>query len=65
MYIIIKNSTKTGRTRSQQEEQLRKEWGPTLSDEQLDKLKFVEKKAEELTGSKDNFMPASLIDQVK
>ena len=64
MYIIVKNSTKMGRTRSQMEEQLRKEWGPTITDEQLDKLKFLEKKVDEATGSKDNFVRAGLIDKV-
>lgn len=65
MEIIIRGRTKMGRTRSQQEDQLRKEWGPTISDEQLDKLKHLEKKAEGITGSKDNFINAGMIDQVK
>lgn len=56
MEIIIKNKAKLGRTRSEQESNLRKEWGPTMSDEQLDKVKFLEKKAKELTGNKDNFV---------
>ena len=33
-----------GKTRSEQEKNLRKEWGSTLSDEQLDKCKYLEKK---------------------
>ena len=66
MEIIIRDSTKKmGRTRSQQEEQLRKEWGPTLTDAQLDKLKHIERKVEETTGSKDNYINAGLIDKVK
>lgn len=65
MYIIIKGKTKFGRSRSEQEENLRKEWGPTMNEEQLDKLKHLEKKCEEKTGTKDTFIAAGTIDQVK
>lgn len=65
--IIIrgKNSQhKLGKTRSEQEENLRKEWGFTVSDEQLDKLKFIEKEDKERSGSTKNFVRGHLIDDV-
>ncbi len=65
MEIIIRGRSKMGRTRAQIEGELRKEWGPTLTDAQLDKLKFLEKKVDEATGSKDNFIRAGLIDKVE
>jgi len=65
MHIIIKGKTKIGRTRSEQEINLRKEWGPTMTDEQLSKLKHAEKKAEEEMGSKGNFFPLIDVDKVK
>jgi hypothetical protein len=68
MHIIIKNKRKHeifGMTRSEQEENMRKEWGPTITDEQLDKLKFMEKKHREKTGSKKNFFGAENIDDMK
>lgn len=66
--IIIRGKDrhhKVGRTRSEQEENLRKEWGPTMNDEQLDKLKFLEKKRKEYDGSTKNFTPGHVIDRVK
>jgi hypothetical protein len=54
MEIIIRGNTKFGKTRSEQEHNLRKEGMRSLSDEQLDRLKFVEKKVKESTGSKEN-----------
>jgi len=65
MEIIIRGKTKFGRTRSEQEENLRKEWGPTIKDEQLDKLKYIEKKLNDKERSNDNFIPAGMIDEVK
>ena len=53
--IIIKGKTSIGKTRSEQESNLRKEWGPTMHDGQLDKIRFVEKQAKELNGSTRNF----------
>lgn len=65
-YIIIKGGhDKVGKTRSEQEENLRKEWGQTITDEQLDKLKFIEKKAKDQNGSKKNFITAIDIDKLK
>lgn len=65
MEIIIKDKASMGRTRSEQEEQLRKEWGPTMSDKNLDKLKFIEKKTKEATGSTKNFISQADIDEVE
>ena len=65
MEIIIKGKAKFGRTRSEQEENMRKEWGRTVTDEQLDKLKHLEKKMKDRTGSKDNFVGAYILDDVK
>ena len=52
--IIIKNKTKFGYTRSEQEANLRKEGMRSLSDEQLDKCKFLEKKFKDQTGAKES-----------
>jgi hypothetical protein len=69
MHIIIRNSSKHheifGRTRSEQEVNLRKEWGPSLTDEQLDKLKYIEKKHKDTTGSTKNFIGAEDVDKLK
>ena len=44
-FIILKDKPyRFGRTRSEQEQNLRKEGMKTMSGEQLEKLKFVEKK---------------------
>jgi len=56
MEIIIKGKAKFGRTRSEQEINLRKEGMASISDEQLDRVKYVEKKNREKTGSKENFV---------
>lgn len=60
-YIIIKGKTKFGKTRSEQEANLRKEGMRSLSDEQLDHMKFVEKKLKDKTGSTQNFMRQDLV----
>ena len=52
--IIIKGKSVFGNTRSEHEENLRKEWGPTVTDEQLDKIKFLEKRAKDAVGSMNN-----------
>jgi len=61
MEIIIRGKTKFGRTRSEQEENLRKEGMQSLSDEQLDRVKFVEKRVKQEQGSKDNFIGQHVI----
>ncbi len=66
--IIIKGKNsqhKFGRTRSEQETNMRKEWGHTMTDEQLDKLKFLEKKRKNYDGSTKNFVRGQDIDGVK
>ncbi len=66
MYIIIKGKhDHFGKTRSEQETNMRKEWGHTMTDEQLDKLKYVEKKEKERSGSKKNFTTLIDVDRVK
>lgn len=66
--IIIrgKNSQhKFGKTRSEHEENMRKEWGTTMTDGQLDKLKYLERKERERTGTKKNLFTGIDIDKVK
>lgn len=63
--IIIPKCDNFGKTRSEQEENLRKEWSATMSDEQLDKLKFMERKRRERDGSRKNFIGGHEIDEVK
>jgi len=66
MHIIIKGKhDHFGKTRSEQEENMRKEWGTTMTDEQLDKLKFAERKIKDRTGQKKNFLTGIDIDKVK
>ena len=65
MQIIIRGKhDHFGKTRSEQEENMRKEWGSTLTDEQLDKCKFLEKKIKDKTGQKKNFIRGQDIDGV-
>lgn len=59
--IIKKRPYRLGRHRSEQEENLRKDGMKTISDEQLDKCKFLEKKA----GFNRSFFDKSEIDQIK
>jgi hypothetical protein len=63
--IIIPGPDKFGKTRSEQEENLRKEWGPTITDEQLDKLKYAERKLREKTGVDRSFLRGQDIDEVR
>jgi len=66
--IIIKGKNSqhaVGKTRSEQEENIRKEWGHTMDDGQLDKLKFREKQLKEKFGSTKNFVRGHIIDEVK
>jgi len=65
LQIIIRGKKNFGKTRSEQEKNLRKDWGPTLTDEQLDKIKFIEKKAKEQTGSEHNFFTPIDADKVE
>jgi len=66
MHIIIKGKAGIGKTRSEQEENLRKAgWGGTMTDEQLDKCKFLEKKIREETGAGRIHPKQHHIDKVK
>ena len=53
--IIIQKPDTFGKTRSEQEKNLRSEGMKSLSDEQLDKCIWLEKKHKDKTGSKKNF----------
>ena len=63
--IIIPAVDKFGKTRSEQEENMRKEWGATMTDEQLDKLKYLEKKIKDGSGQSKNFIRGQDIDSVR
>lgn len=66
MEIIVKGKRDHfGKTRSEQEKNMRKEWGSTMTDEQLSKLKYAEKKVNESNGSKKNFITGIDIDKVR
>lgn len=56
MEIIIKGKAKFGYKRSEQESNLRKEGMRSLTDEQLDHLKYVEKKIKNYYGAKESFV---------
>ena len=59
VYIITKKTL--GKTRSEQEKNLRKEgWGKSLTDEQLSKCKYLEKK----TGMKYGVLSQPVINKV-
>ena len=62
MLIINKNKSRLGETRSEQAENLRKVYGGSggISDENLDKLKHIEKKLEIRKG----FIPQAEIDRL-
>jgi len=67
MNIIIRGNRpdKFGKTRSEHEKNLRKEWGATMTDEQLDKLKYAERHQKAHTGSSKNFLTGIDIDKIK
>ena len=65
MEFIIRGKTSMGKTRSEQEMNLRKEWGETLSDESLEKLKYLERKGKEKYGFRENFISQADIEDVK
>jgi hypothetical protein len=64
--IIRRRKSNFGKSRSEQEENLRKEgWGSTMEDEQLDKCKFIERKIKEETGATKTHLKRHHIDRVK
>jgi hypothetical protein len=65
MHIIIKGKTQAGRTRSQIETEIRKSgYGASLTDEQLDKTKFIERKWKKRYGA-EGFVHQDQADKVK
>ena len=64
--IIIKNRPhRFGKTRSEHEQNIRKDWGcKTLTDEQLDKCKFLERHAKDKLGAKCSYFDQSQIGKV-
>jgi hypothetical protein len=63
--VIIKKPDSLGKTRSEHEENLRKEWGRTMTDEQLDKLRYMEKRIKDKTGKDKCFITGNNIDKIK
>lgn len=63
--IRIPRGDGMGKTRSEHEENLRKEWGSTMSDEQLDKMKFMERKVKKKNGLEKNYLRLTDIDLIK
>jgi hypothetical protein len=61
MEIIIKGNAKFGKTRSEQEQNLRREGMRSLSDEQLDRCKFLEKRLKNEQGSKENYIGQNVV----
>ncbi len=65
MYIIVKNTKPTGRTRSSINEQMQDSWGQsTLTPEQNDKCKFLERKVKEKYGANKSMFTQDHIDKV-
>lgn len=63
--IIIRGKNTLGKNRSEQEENLRKEWGDTMNDGQLDKLKYMERKFKDRIGAEKGFSKLTNVDKVK
>ena len=63
--IIIRKPGSFGRSRSERESNLNQEGMFSLTEEQIDKCKFLEKKLEEETGSKKTNLSHYHIDKVK
>lgn len=66
MDIIVKKGNPKGRTRSSIEEKLKKEgWGNTMTEEQNDKCKFLERTVKEHYGADKSHFRQHHIDEVK
>ena len=63
--FIIKGKASFGKTRSEQEQNMRKEWGSTMSDTQLDKLKYIERKQKEAVGKAPHFIKQTDVEKVE
>jgi len=65
-HIIIKWKPKHGKSRSEVEKNLRKEgWGSSLTEAQIDKCAYLERKAKEKYGLTESSMRTKYIDKVK
>lgn len=65
MHIIIKGKSRFGQTRSEQEVNLRKEGFIGMSDENLDKCKWLEKKLKKRHGADTSFLRQTDISKVE
>ena len=63
--IIIRKPGSFGRSRSERERNLNQEGMFSLTEEQVDKCKFLERKFEEKTGAKKTNLSQYHIDKVK
>ena len=63
--IIIRKPGSFGKTRSEREKNLNSEGMFSLTEEQVDKCKYAEKKIEEETGAKKTNLTHYHIDKVK
>lgn len=66
--MIIKWNKTHGKKRSEIETNLRKEgWGSSITEEQIDRCKFIEKKIKETYGTDDGktFVRTTMIDSLK
>ena len=64
--IIIGWKQKHGKTRSEIEKNMRKEgWGSSLTEAQIDKCAYLERKAKEKHGLTESNMRTKYIDRVK
>jgi len=61
LQIIIKGKSTYGKTRSEQEENLRKDGFKGMDDINLDRCKWMEKKSKEKTGSSKGFIDQASI----
>ncbi len=65
MYIIVKKTKPTGKTRSSINERMQGEWGETtLTPEQNDKCKYLESVVKEKYGANKSVFKQSHIDKV-
>lgn len=62
MQVIIKGKNKYGRKRSEIEENLRKDGLVSLSDEQFDRCKHLEKEIKKQAGTDESFLNQKQID---
>jgi hypothetical protein len=65
LQIIIRGKTNFGKTRSEQEKNLRKEGYIGMSDENLSKGEWVEKKLKEINGSQNSFLRQADLSEIK